>query len=72
MRRGSPWIRKLSRSPPQKLVWITSGRAAKSADSSAEYSPANSRGNCSARTRTSGFNLRMDSRKVFQESCPQA
>jgi hypothetical protein len=70
--RGAAWITKASRSPPQKLEWTTSGRAASRAESSVEYSPAYSLGKCSPATCTSGLSLRTESRKTAQESCPQA
>ena len=61
-----------SRSPPQRLEWITSELELISAEISAPYWPAPNLGICEVPICTSGFMVLMVFSKSFQESWPQA
>ena len=70
--RGTAWSTNASRSPPQKLEWMTSGLPPMSAEISAPYCPASSFGICEVVTSTSGVSTFIAASKSFQESWPQA
>ena len=70
--RGPAWRMSASRSPSQKLEWITSGFAESNAEISALYWPAKSFGICEVFTSMFGTSTFIAASKSDQESWPQA
>ena len=70
--RGPACRMSASRSPSQKLEWITSGFAESSAEISALYWPAKSFGICEVLTSMFGTSTFIAASKSPQESWPQA
>ncbi len=70
--RGAPCRISASRSPFQKLEWMTSALAPSSAEISALYCPAKSFGICEVFTSSAGTSTFIASSKSPQESWPQA